>query len=58
MRMVRLLGFGGCEGGVGAEVVQVEGGRVGRDEEGLGRLGGKDRGRINCIPVTALPTDS
>ena len=44
MWMVRLLG---CEGGVGAEVVEVEGGRVGGEEEGLGRLGVKDGGWIN-----------
>lgn len=36
MWMVRLLGLGGCEGGIGAEVVKVEGGGVSGEEEGLG----------------------
>ena len=39
MWMVRLLGFRGCEGGVSAEVVEVESGGVGGEEERLGRLG-------------------
>lgn len=47
MWMVRLLGFGGCEGGVGAKVVEVEGGRVGGEEEALGRPGVEDGGWIN-----------
>ena len=47
MWMVRLLGLGGGEGGVGAEVVEVEGGGVGGEEEGLGRLGVEDGGWID-----------
>lgn len=35
MRVVSLLWSGGCEGGVGAEVVDVKGGGVSSEEEGL-----------------------
>ena len=51
MWMVRLLGLGGCEGGVGAEIVEVESGRVGGEEERLGRLGVEDGGRIDRVSV-------
>ena len=47
MWMVRLLGLRRCGGGVGAEVVEVEGGGVSGEYEGLGCLGVQDRGRIN-----------
>lgn len=47
MWMVRLLWVGGCEGGVGAEVVEVDGGGVRGEEEGLGRLGVEDGSWIN-----------
>ena len=42
-----MLGFGGCKGGVGAEVVEVEGGGVGGEKEGLGCLGVEEGGWIN-----------
>lgn len=58
MWTVRLLGLGRDECGVGAEVVEVEGGGVGREEEGLGRLGMEDGGRINRVPIIAQPTYS
>ena len=40
--MMRLLGFRGREGGIGAEIVEVEGCRVGGEEERLGQLGVED----------------
>ena len=47
MWMEGLLGFRGCEGRVGAEVIEVERRRVGGEEQGLRRLGVEDRGRVN-----------
>ena len=47
MWVVRLLGFGGCKSGVGAEIVEVEGGGVGGEKEGLRRLGVEDGSWIN-----------
>ncbi len=47
MWMVRLLRLGRRKGGVGAEVIEVEGGGVGSEKEGLRRLGMEDGGRIN-----------
>ena len=47
MRTMRLLRLGGCEGRIGAQVVEVEGRGVGGEQEGLGRLGVEDGGRIN-----------
>ena len=47
MWMVRLLRLGRCKGGVGAEVVKVEGGGVGGEKEGLRRLGVEDGGWID-----------
>ncbi len=52
--MVRLLGCGGREGGVGAEVVEVEGGGVGGEEQRLRRLGVQDGGGIDRVTVMAL----
>lgn len=56
MWMVRLLGLGGCKGGVGAEVVEVKGGGVRGEEEGLGCLGVKNGYWINRITIIAQPT--
>lgn len=53
MWMVRLLGLGGCEGRVCAEIVEVESGRVGGEEERLRRLGVEDGGRIDRVSVVA-----
>ena len=47
MWMMLLLGLGRCERGIGAEIVEVEGGGVGGEEEGLGRLGVEYGGWIN-----------
>lgn len=52
MGMVCLLGLGGCEGGVSAEIVEVESGGVGGEDERLGRLGVKDGCWVNCITIT------
>lgn len=52
MGMVCLLGLGGCEGGVSAEIVEVESRGVGGEDEPLGRLGVKDGCWVNCITIT------
>ncbi len=56
--MVRLLGRGGREGGVGAEVVEVEGGGVGGEEERLRRLGVQNGGGIDRVTIMALRPDT
>ena len=55
MWMVRLLGFRGREGGVGAEIVEVEGCGIGGEEERLGGLGVEDGGWVNRVASTAMP---
>ena len=53
--MVRLLGFRGREGGVCAEIVEIEGCGVGGEEERLGRLGVEDGGWVDRVAGTAMP---
>ena len=53
--MMRLLGFRGCEGGVGAKIVEIEGRGVSGEEERLGRLGVEDGSWINRVAGAPTP---